>query len=128
MPSLFQNNKAPISLERVEWFCQFFDTVIWILFAGHGSYKNMLFWVGIVWHRLLAFILSDVLNLKKLKKIYEVSSWFFGSIEAIMLFWGMTPKCSWQISLQDFFTFDFFWLANLNTRGLLLHCTCYYVD
>ena len=47
--------------------------------------------------------LSDVLNVTQ--KRYEVSSWFFASIEArrnIVLFWVMIPKFSWAISLQEF--------------------------
>ena len=41
-----------------------------------------------------------------------------------MLFWVMTPKYSWPICLQIFYCW-LVWLVNLNTRGPLLHCTCF---
>ena len=86
-------------------FVDFLQVVICILLDIHWSYKNMLFWAGIVRHSLLANHIVRCFKFKKLKKKYEVSSWFFASIEArrnIMLFWVTIPKYSWPISLQDF--------------------------
>ena len=62
---------------------------------------------------------SDVLNYLKL---YEVSSWFFGSIEATknILFCVMPENTLGQSVCRIFY----FWLVNLNTGGPLLHCTC----
>ena len=52
MPKVLWHNNSPISLERVVWFCWFLQVVICILLDIHWSYKNMLFWAGIVRHSL----------------------------------------------------------------------------
>ena len=46
--------------------------------------------------------MSNVLNLKNSKTMWGIEL-IFSLIEAVknMLFWVMTPKCSWSISLQD---------------------------
>ena len=91
-------------------FVDFLHVVICILLDIHWSYNNMLFCVGIVWHRL------SFNQILRYQVIYEVLSWFFDSIEAIkniMLFWVMTPKYSCPISFQDSFLFLFFGLLML---------------
>ena len=107
-------------------FVDFLQAVICILLDIHWSYKNMLFWAGIVRHRLSA---NQIVRYFKLKtwKLYEVSSWFFASIEAtknIILFWVMLENTLGQ-SLCRIFHFWLVWLVKLNTRGPLLHCTCF---
>ena len=104
MPKVLWSNKSPVSLERVVWFCWFFgsinlhlvryplklrkyDVLGWYCQAHPLSHSDcQLFWI------------------LKTQKGYEVSSWFFSSIETrrnIMPFWVLTPKHSWPISLQD---------------------------
>ena len=90
----------------------------------HWSYQNLLFWASIVWHRLSA---NQIVRYFKLKKLYEVSSWFFASIEAtknIILFWVMLENTLDQ-SVCMIFYYWLVWLVNLNTGSPLLHCTCY---
>ena len=72
MSKVLWNNKLPISLEWVEWFCWFFalHLVICILLDIHWSYKNMLFWVGTVRHRLSA---NQFVSCFKLNRAYSSS-------------------------------------------------------
>ena len=63
-------------------FVDFFHAVIWILSDIHWSYKNRLFWAGIVRHRLSANQIVRYALTLKTRKSYEVSSWVFASIEA----------------------------------------------
>ena len=49
-------------------FVEFLQVVICILLDIHWSYKNMLFWAGIVRHSLLAKHIVRCFKLKKLKK------------------------------------------------------------
>ena len=83
----------------------------------HWSYQNLIFWAGIVWHRVSA---NQIVRCFKLK-----SSWFFASIEATknILFWVL-PENTLDQSVCRFFYFWLVWLVNLNTGGPLLHCTC----
>ena len=85
-------------------FVDFLQVVICILLDIHWSYKNMLFWAGIIRHSLSANQIVRCFKLKSTQKGHEVSSWFFASVKTrrnIMLFWVMTQKYSWPISLQD---------------------------
>ena len=95
MPKVLWNNKSPISLERVEWFGRFFACSYLHFVRNLWSFKNMLFWIGIVSYRLSA---NQIVRCFKLKKTLV----FFASIEAtqnLMLFWVMTWKHSWPIIL-----------------------------
>ena len=85
-------------------FVDFFHAVIWILSDIHWSYKNRLFWAGIVRHRLSANQIVRYALTLKTRQSYEVSSWVFASIEATknILSWVATAKYSWSISFQDF--------------------------
>ena len=87
----------------------FVHVVIWFLLDIHWSYKNMLFWAGIVRHRLSA---NQIVRYFKLKtwKLYEVSSWFFASIEAtkISCYFGLWPQILLANQFTGFFTFDLF--------------------
>ena len=49
-------------------FVDFLQVVICILLDIHSSYKNMLFWVGIIRHSLSANQIVRCFKLKKLKK------------------------------------------------------------
>ena len=86
-------------------FVDFLQAVICILLDIHWSYKSMPFWAGIVRHSLSANQIVRCFKLKKLENYMRYQIHFFASIEAtknIMLFWVMTPKYSWPVSLQDF--------------------------
>ena len=74
MPKVLWNNKSSISLERVYDFAEFIHVVTCILLDSHYSYRNMLFWVCTIRHRLW---LSDFLNLKNSKTIW-VTKLIFG--------------------------------------------------
>ena len=95
MPKDLWSKKSPISLERVEWFCRFFAS----------SHLHLLRY-----------------SLKLQKYAIFGYFWFFASIEARrnMLFWVMTPKYSWPISLQDTF-------GLLDLLNLILGIQCYTV-
>ena len=94
----------------------------------HWSYQNLLFWAGIVWHRLSANQIVRCFKLKKLKNCmrYQVF-FFFSSIEVTKntLFW-VVPESSLGQSVCRIFYFWLVWLVDLNTGGPLLHCTCFY--
>ena len=105
MLKVIWSNKSPISLERVEWFCWFFASSYLHLVRYPLKLQNYAIWASIFRYRLSVNQIDRCLKPKNLKKRYEVSSWFFASIEArrnIMLFLIMTSKYSWPISLQDF--------------------------
>ena len=124
MPKVPWNNNSPLYLKRVEWFW-FFALVICILLdILWWIYQNILFWAGTIRHRPSA---NQIVRCFKIKKLYEVSSWFFASIEAtknIILFWVMLENTLGQ-SVCRIFYFWLVWLVNLNTGGSLLHCTCF---
>ena len=74
----------------------------------HWSYQNLLFWAGIVWHRISANQIgkSDVSNLKKLKNYLRYQTDLLLPLKLQkMYYFGLYPKCSWPIDLQNF-TFD----------------------
>ena len=84
-------------------FVDFLQAVICILLDIHWSYKICYFGLEVSGIASQPIRLSDALNLTQ--KGYEISGWFFASIEArrnIVLFWVMTSKYFWPISLQDF--------------------------
>ena len=86
-------------------FVDFLQVVICIMLDIHWSYKNMLFWAGIVGHSLSLNQIVRCFKLKKAQKEDELSSWFFASIEtrrtSKLLFCVMIPIYSWPIGLQD---------------------------
>ena len=85
-------------------FVDFLQVVICIMLDIHWSYKNMLFWAGIVRHSLSLNQIVRCFKLKKAQKEDGLSSWFFASIEnrrtSKLLFCVMIPIYSWPISLQ----------------------------
>ena len=93
----------------------------------HWSYQNLLFWAGIVWHRLSANQIVRYFKLKKLKNYmrYEVNFLLPLKLQKYAIL-GYAAKYSWPISLQDFSLL--LWLVNLNTSGSLLHCICWFIN
>ena len=92
----------------------------------HWSYQNLLFWAGIVWDRLSA----NVLNLKKVENYtsYQVDILLPMKLQKISYYFGLCWKILLANQFADFLYFWLVWLVNLNTRGLLLHCTCFFSD
>ena len=112
-----------------EGSCDFVDVlqvVICILLNIHWSYKNMLFWAGIVMHSLSANQIVRCLKLKKLKKdmSYQVDFLLPLKLEEIYYF-GLWPQDTIGQSVCRIFYFWLVWLVKLNTGGPLLHNTCY---
>ena len=77
-----------------KWSCEFVDfvlAVICILLDIHWNYKNMLFWAGIVRHRLCANQFVRCFKLKKLKKdmTYQVDFLLPLKLEEILCYFGL---------------------------------------
>ena len=106
-------------------FVDFLQVVICILLDIHWSYKNMLFWAGIVRHSLSANQIVRCFKLKKFKKdmSYQVDSLLPLKLEEILLLWVMTQNSIGQ-SVCRIFYFWLVWLVKLNIEGPLIHCTC----
>ena len=137
MSKILQNNKAMISLGRVELFCLFvacsyismcyhviligyglacpkfsettdqqylwiglsdfvgfLEVVIWILLDIHRSYKNMLFWAGIIRHSLSANQIVRCFKLKKLEsnRRYQVDFLLPLKLEELSCYFGLWPQ------------------------------------
>ena len=137
MSKILQNNKAMISLGRVELFCLFvacsyismcyhviligyglarpkfsettdqqylwiglsdfvgfLQVVIWILLDIHWSYKNMLFWAGIIRHSLSANQIVRCFKLKKLEsnRRYQVDFLLPLKLEELSCYFGLWPQ------------------------------------
>ena len=105
----------------------FLQLVICILLDIHWSYKNMLFWVGIVRHSFSAIKIVRCCKLKKLKKdmrywVYFLLPW---KLEEILCYFGLWPQNTLGQSVCRIFYFWLVWLVKRNTGGSLLHCTCF---
>ena len=89
----------------------------------HWSYQSLLFWAGIVWHRLSANQIVRCFKLKKLKNYmrYQVDFLLPLKLQKYAIL-GYAAKYSWPISLQDFLLLLL--LVNLNIGDPLLHCIC----
>ena len=95
-----------------------------ILLDTHCSYKNMLFWVGIVRHRLLANQLARCFEFKKLENYmrYKLIFCFHRSCKKIYYF-GLWPQDILGQPVCRIFYFWLSWLVNVDIRDLLLHYT-----
>ena len=107
-------------------FVDFLQVVICILLDIYWSYKNMLFWAGIVMHSLSANQIVRCFKLKKLKKNmrYQVDSLLPLKLEEILCYYGLWPQNTFGQSICRIFYFWLVWLVKLKTGGPLLHCTC----
>ena len=78
MPKFLWNNKSPVSLKRLEWFCWFFACSYLHLVRCPLKLQNMLFWAGIVRHRISANQTVRCFWLKNLQNClgYEVDFLF----------------------------------------------------
>ena len=107
-------------------FVDFLQAVICLLLDICWSYKNMLFWAGIVRYSLSANQIVRYFKLKKLKKDmrYQVDFLLPLNLEEILYYFGWWPQNTLGQSVFRIFYFWLVWLVKLNTGGLLLHCTC----
>ena len=107
-------------------FVDFLQVVICILLDIHWSYKNMLFWAGIVRHSLSANQIVRCFKLKKLKKDMRYQVDFFRplKLEEILCYFELWPQNTLDQSVYRIFCFWLVWLVKFNTKGPLLHCTC----
>ena len=112
-------NKSPISSDMIEWFCC-------ILLDIHWSYKNMLFWTGIVRYSLSANQIVRCFRLKKPKKYmrYQVDFLLPLKLEEILCYFGLWPQNTLDQSICRMFYFWLVWLVKRKTRGPLLHYSC----
>ena len=96
-------------------FVDFLQVVICILLDIHWSYKNMLFWAGIVRHSLSANQIVRCFKLKNLKNNlrYQVDFLLPLKLEKILCYFGLWPQNTLSESVCGIFTFDLFDLLNL---------------
>ena len=89
------------------------------------SYQNLLFWTGIVWHRLSANQIVRCFKLKKLNYMrYQVDFLLPLKVQKISYYFGLCWKILLVNQFAGFFTFDLFDLLILIP---LLHCTCFFL-
>ena len=107
-------------------FVDFLQVVICILLDIHWSYKNMLFWAGIVRHSLSANHIVRWFKIKKLRNYmrYQVNLLLPLKLQKMLCCFGLWPQNTLGWSVFRIFYFWLVWLVNLNTRAPLLHCTC----
>ena len=121
-------NKVYLTNDLINWGDWLNNFGVLRVMDIHWSYQDLPFWADIIWYRLSVNQIVRYFKLKKLKNcMYEVSSWFFASIEATknMLFRAM-PQNTLGQSICRIFYFSFVWLVNLNTWAPLLHCICWF--
>ena len=106
-------------------FVDFLQVVICILLDIHWSYKNMIFWAGIVSHSLSTNQIVRYFKLKKLKKDmrYQVDFFLPLNLEEILRYFGLWPQNTLRQSVCRIFYFSLVWRVKFNTGGSLLHCT-----
>ena len=102
---LFINSNYLLKKESCHRFPNFFLKIMkkYIFSCFHWSYQNLLFWAGIVWHRLSANHFVRYFKLKKLKNYmrYQVDFCFHWSYKKYAIL-GYATKYSWPIILQNF--------------------------
>ena len=76
MPKVLLNNKSSISLERAEWFCWFF-VCCYLHFVGYPLKVPKYAILGWHFQSSQSIKLSDVLNLKNPKSIWDMKMIFF---------------------------------------------------
>ena len=87
----------------------------------HWSYQKLLFWAGIIWHRLSANHIVRCFKLKKLKNYVRCQVDFLLplKLQKISYYFGLCWKVLLANSFAGFFTFDLFDLLILILGG---HC------
>ena len=93
--------------DLMKWADWLNDTCILRVVDIHWSYQNLLFWAGIVWHRLSANQIVRCFKLKKLKNYmrYQVNFSLSLKLQKIYYF-GLCWKIILANQFAGFFTFD----------------------
>ena len=114
-------------LWKVLCFFFFLQAVICIFLDIHWSYKNMLFWVGILRHSLPDNQIVRCFKFKKLKKDmrYQIDFLLPLKLEEILCYFGLWPQNALGQSVCRILFFWLVWLVKLNAGDPLLHCTCF---
>ena len=104
-------------------FVDFLEAVICILLDIHWSYQNLLFWAGIVRHRVSANQIVRCFKLKKLENYmrYQVDFLLPLKLQKVSCYFGLCHKIILGNLFAGFFTFDLF---NLSILMLGVH---YYI-
>ena len=90
----------------------------------HWSYQNLLFWAGIVWHRLLANQIVRYFKLKNLKNYMRYQVDFLLPLKLQKLcYFGLCRKMLLVNQFPGFFTFDLF---DLLIWMFGVHCICWF--
>ena len=113
-------------------FVDFLHLVICILLDVHWSYKNMLFWVDIISHRLSVNQIVRCFKLKKLGNYmrYQVIFLLLLKLHFVAIISYCFGLCLQNNFVQSVTRIFYFWvvsLVNLNTVGPLRHCTCLFL-
>ena len=118
-------NQVYLTNDLMNWADWLNDICILRVMDIHWNYQNLLFWAGIVWHRLSANQIVRCFKLKKLKNYmrYQVDFLLPLKLQKYAIL-GYATKYSWPIILQDFLLL--LWPFNLNTGGPLLHYICWF--
>ena len=96
-------------------FVDFLQVVICILLDVHWSYKNILFWTGILRHSLWANQIIRCFNLKNSKRIWDIK-WIFcfhWNVKKYFAILGYDRKILLANQFSGYFTFGLFNLLNL---------------
>ena len=93
----------------------------------HWSYQYLLFWAGIVWHRLSANQIVRCFKLEKLKNYmrYQVDVLLPLKLQKISYYLGLWQKILLANQFAGFFTFNLFGLL-ISIPGI--HCYIVLVD
>ena len=122
MPKVLWNNKLPISLERVEWFCacSYLHLVRYAL-----KLKKYAILTGIFRHMISANQIGRCFKLKRLENYmrYQVNFLLPLKLQKIPCCFGLWLQITLGQSVCRIFYFWLVWLVKLNTGGPLLHCT-----
>ena len=105
----------------------------------HWSYQNLLFWTGIVWHRLSANQIVRCFKLRKLKNYmgYQVDFLLPLKLQKISYYFGLCRKILLANQFAGFFTFDLFdllilipgvhcYIVLVSKRSTITICCLYY--
>ena len=96
--------------DMMNWADWLNDICILRVMDIHWSYQNLLFWAGIVWHRLSANQIVRCFKLKKLKNnmMYQVDFLLLLKLQKISNCFGLSRKIVLVNQFPGFFTFDLF--------------------
>ena len=102
-------NQVYFTNDLMNWADWLNDICIPRVMDIHWSYQNLLFWAGIVWHRLSANQIVRCFKLKKLKNYmrYQVEFLLPLKLQKIYYF-GLCRKILLANHFAGFFTFDLF--------------------